>query len=69
MSEISRYSASLAVPVGAPPAYEIFGCGENPAENATGKPAFRTPRSIARAMSLWLAKRILPLLAYLITRR
>ena len=29
---ISRYSASLAAPVGAPPMYEIFGCGENPAE-------------------------------------
>jgi len=41
----------------------------NPAENATGKPPLRTPRSIARATSLWLAKRILPRLAYLITRR
>jgi hypothetical protein len=40
----------------------------NPAEYAMGKPAFRTPRSTARATSLWLAKRILPLLAYLITR-
>ena len=30
--EISRYSASLAAPVGAPPEYEIFGCGEKPAE-------------------------------------
>ena len=66
VSESSRYSASLAVPVGAPPAYEIFGCGENPAEYAIGKPAMRTPRSTARAISLWLAKRILPLLAYLI---
>src|SRR5579859_1211406 len=32
VSEMSRYSASLAAPVGAPPAYEIFGCGEKPAE-------------------------------------
>ena len=68
VSEISKYSASLAVPVGAAPAYEIFGCGVNPAEYAMGKPALRTPRSTARATSLWLAKRILPLLAYLITR-
>ena len=30
VSAISRYSASLATPVGAPPAYEIFGWGENP---------------------------------------
>ena len=67
--EISRYSASLAAPVVAPPAYEIFGCGEKPAEYATGNPAFRTPRSTARAMSLWLAKRILPRLAYRITSR
>ena len=29
-----------------------------------GNPARRTPRSTARAISLWLAKRILPLLAY-----
>jgi hypothetical protein len=65
VSEISRYSASLAVPVGAPPWYEIFGWGEKPAECATGRPATRTPRSTARAMSLWLAKRILPRLAYL----
>ena len=34
-----------------------------------GIPALRTPRSSARAMSLWLAKRIRPRLAYLITRR
>src|SRR5262249_7386489 len=65
----SRYSASLADPVGAPPEYEILGCGENPAEYATGRPALRTPRSIARATSRWLAKRILPLLAYLIVSR
>jgi hypothetical protein len=69
VSEISKYSASLADPVGAPPEYEILGCGENPAEYATGTPALRTPRSIARATSLWLANRILPLLAYLIVRR
>src|SRR5258708_22454812 len=69
MTESSRYSASLADPVGAPPAYEILGCGENPAEYATGTPALRTPRSIARATSLWLAKRILPLFAYLMVRR
>ena len=68
-SPISRYSASLAAPVGAPPGYEIFGCGEKPAEYATGRPARRTPRSTARAMSLWLAKRILPRLAYLMTSR
>src|SRR4249919_1682284 len=29
-----------------------------------GNPARRIPRSTARAISLWLAKRILPLLAY-----
>src|SRR5215471_13939272 len=40
------------------------GCGVKPAEWATGNPARRTPRSTARAISLWLAKRILPLLAY-----
>src|ERR1700733_4239129 len=64
-----RYSASLATPVGAPPAYEIFGCGVNPAEYAIGSPALRTPRSKARATSLWLAKRIFPRLAYRTTRR
>ena len=32
-----------------------------------GSPALRTPRSIARATSLWLANRILPLLAYLMS--
>jgi hypothetical protein len=69
VSEISMYSASLAAPVGAPPEYEIFGCGEKPAEWATGRQARRTPRSTARATSLWLAKRILPRLAYLMETR
>src|ERR1700755_1150767 len=63
-----RYSASLATPVGAPPAYEIRGCGVNPAEYAIGSPARRTPRSKTRATSLWLAKRIFPRLAYRTTR-
>jgi hypothetical protein len=60
VSVSSRYSASLATPVGAAPAYEIFGCGLNPAEYAIGSPARRTARSIARAMSRWLAKRSRP---------
>src|SRR5580658_5408023 len=68
VSPMVRYSASLATPVGAPPAYEIFGCGVNPAEDAIGSPALRTPRSKARATSLWLAKRIFPRLAYRTTR-
>src|ERR1700733_5087411 len=68
VSATLRYSASLATPVGAPPAYEIFGCGVNPAEYAIGSPALRTPRSKARATSLWLAKRIFPRLAYRTTR-
>src|ERR1700755_3243555 len=63
-----RYSASLATPVGAPPAYEIRGCGVKPAEYAIGNPARRTPRSKTRATSLWLAKRIFPRLAYRNTR-
>src|SRR5271165_1176605 len=33
-----------------------------------GRPALRTPRSKARATSLWLAKRIFPRLAYRTTR-
>ena len=42
--------------------------GVNPAECAMGTPARRTPRSKARATSRWLAKRILPRLAYRTTR-
>src|SRR5262249_62255109 len=34
-----------------------------------GNPARRIPRSTARAISLWLANRTLPLLAYRTTRR
>ena len=45
---ISAYSASLAAPVGAEFAYEIFGCGLNPALNAIGRPARRMARSRAR---------------------
>src|SRR5690606_33973859 len=37
----SRYSASLAAPVGAALAYEILGCGEHRCEYATGTPARR----------------------------
>jgi hypothetical protein len=60
---ISRYSASLAAPVGDAFAYEIFGCGVNPDEWPMGMPERRIARSKARAKSLWLVKRSRPLLA------
>jgi hypothetical protein len=50
-SPISRYSASLAAPVGEAPAYEMRGCGEKPEEYATGIPARRMARSKARPKS------------------
>ena len=65
----SRYSASLADPVGAAPAYEIRGCGLNPEEYAIGTRARNTARSKARLKSRWLVKRSRPRLAYLIRSR
>src|SRR4029453_334391 len=62
---ISRYSASLAAPVGAAFAYEIRGCGENPDEYAMGTAARRNARSKARAKSRWLVKRARPRFVYL----
>ena len=62
---ISRYSASLAAPVGAAFPYEIRGCGEYPDEYAMGTPARRSDRSNARPKSRWLVKRARPRLAYL----
>ena len=59
-SPSSRYSASLAAPVGAAPTYEIRGCGENPDEYAIGTFARRSARSNARLKSRWLANRAVP---------
>ena len=50
-SPISRYSASLATPVGAAPTYDTLGCGLKPAEYAIGTAARRSARSKARAKS------------------
>ena len=60
---ISRYSASLAVPVGAALAYEIFGCGVKPWEYAMGTRARWSARSKARAKSRCEVNRIGPRLA------
>ena len=60
---ISRYSASLAAPVGDALAYEILGCGVKPEEKPIGMPARRTARSKARAKSRWLVNRSRPRLA------
>jgi hypothetical protein len=62
---ISRYSASLAAPVGEALGYEIRGWGEKPDEYAMGTPARRSARSNARPKSRWLVKRARPRLAYL----
>ncbi len=59
----STYSASLAVPVGAAFAYEIRGCGWNPALNAIGTSARRRARSSARWKSRVEEKRSRPRLA------
>lgn len=60
VSAISRYSASLPVPVGAALAYDTFGCGVNPAEYAMGTSARRSARSKARWKSRWLVNRRRP---------
>ena len=57
---ISRYSASLPVPVGAALAYETLGCGVKPAEYAMGTSARRSARSKARWKSRWLVNRRRP---------
>lgn len=66
---ISRYSASLATPVGAAEAYEILGCGVKPWEKATGTPARRSARSKALAKSRCEVNRSGPRLAYRIRTR
>ena len=48
---ISRYSASLAAPVGDAPAYEMRGCGLKPEEYAIGMRARTSARSNARLKS------------------
>ncbi len=60
VSAISRYSASLPVPVGAALAYDTFGCGVKPAEYAIGTSARRNARSKARWKSRWLVNRRRP---------
>ena len=63
-SPISRYSASLAAPVGEAFAYEMRGWGEKPDEYAIGTPARRSARSKALPKSRWLVNRARPRLAY-----
>ena len=62
-SPISRYSASLAAPVGDAPAYEMRGCGLKPDEYAIGTRARKIARSKARLKSRWLVNRSRPRLA------
>ena len=59
-SPISRYSASLAEPVGAAPAYEIRGWGWKPDEYAIGSRDRTSARSNAREKSRWDVNRSRP---------